>query len=211
MAGWTLSVAFGDEWNPVADLMVRAGARAELRRFGAAQTEVVAPRVSVTYDRVSTEAFVAYEYVPGLDDGLPGDWLDQPLGDHQLSAGLAVAPGVDTPIMLGAAVHARPGAGSSRTGAETWLTYARGATGITGRATSEGVGTIVARHALLDCVADDVIATASLRTTRDRTDGGTGIVWRHHASGAPLGFELAAEAHAGTDGPGVRTVLGITW
>jgi len=205
------SYALGDDWWISSHWTVIAGVRLEQRGFGDARTRVVAPRATVKWDPTGEargEVFVAYQRVPLLDEGLPGDWKSLAATSiDELIAGVSYRR-LRGDTMVGIAAHQR----DERTGGDAWLRRETARSVVHLQATSlDRVATLLAQHKLRDRAGTLVTAGASARVGEDRSEGGVALGLKRSPSRGELTAEVAGEAYAGTDGPGGRIVVGILW
>ena len=217
------TLAAGDEWQVKPNLELQYGVRSETRVFGAERSTVTSPRISLACDITRegrSDLFIAYQRVPHLDDGLPGDWRASAARFHdELAAGVSYVRGSGLPLMIGIGGRARWLAqDDTALGAEAWMRYdSRKATLHVAATTLGRVATVLAQRTLLDRSRNKLLGGATLRATREITAGGATLVWKH--AGAPgegrrsddLAIDVSLEGYGSTDGPGGRLLLGATW
>ncbi len=202
--------AIGDDWMITPAVTVTAGVRSEQRTLGADRTVVVAPRATLSWDPTKegrSQLFVAYQRVPLVDDGLPGDFKS--LGATAVDE-LATGVSYRRPLgqtMMGIAARAR----EDRVGGEAWVRRETARSVIHLQATSlDRIATLVAQHKLRDR-GTLVTVGAVARVAEARQEGGAALGWKHSGSRTELTSELSIEGYTGTAGPGGRMILGILW
>jgi hypothetical protein len=216
-----VTLAAGDSWQVHPNIDLDYGVRYQTRVFDGDRAVVVAPRISLGYDWTKegrSDAFVAYQRVPHLDDGMPGDWhqLDSRFHD-EVATGVSYERDVENPIMTGAAMRVRwSERGDAEVGAEAWARVERRRVTIHAAATTLGrVGSVVAQSTLVNGDTNKLLAGATLRATPDASAAGTAVTWRHVGNKSSekhdLTFDTTLEGYAGERGPGARLLLGGTW
>ena len=206
------SYAIGDDWWIAPSIAITAGVRVERRGFGGDHTQVVAPRAQLAYDPTRegrSEIYVAYQRVPLVDDGMPGDWRSAELTSvDELSTGVAYMRSTGN-TMIGIAARAR----EERWGGEAWLRRDTRRSVIHVQASSlDRVATLLAQRKLRDRGTHKITAGVAARVGEDRSEGGLALGWRRSPrNDDELKTELSIESYAGTDGPGGRMLLGILW
>ncbi len=219
-----VTLGVGDDWQLRPNIELQVGVRADARRFGEARTQVLSPRVSLAYDFTKegrSDVFIAYQRVPHLDDGLPGDWLAAPSRHHdELATGVSYLPNAASgAVMFGVGGRARWSADDeAKLGLETWVRYQHESTVLHAGATTLGnVGTLVGQRRVVDRKANVLYAGTSLRVAPDRREGGGVLVWKHtgdrdrERSRSDLSFDFSLEGYGGSEGPGARLLLGASW
>jgi hypothetical protein len=216
-----VSLAAGDEWQLRPNIEVHAGVRTDTRTFGRERVTVTSPRVALTYDITKegrSDLFVAYQRVPLVDDGLPGDWLAQPtLHRDELAVGASWERSAEHWPMFGVAGRARRTGETDEYGLEAWLRHdTRRMTLHTSATTLGRIVTIAGQRRLVDKRRDDLIVGTLVRVAPERGEGGGTLVWRHDGARRDRGdsdasIELAVEGYGGTAGPGGRLLLGVGW
>ncbi len=205
------SYVVGDDWMWSPSITLTTGVRLEQRTFDGERVQVVAPRASLKWDPTREgrgEVFVAYQRVPLLDDGLPGDWRS--LDDHsvdELIAGVGYRRSSgDT--MVGVAVRQR----DDRTGGEAWLRRDTARSVVHLQATSlDRAATLLAQRKLRDRDGSKIMLGTAARVTEDRREAGVALGWKRSSASRETTTDVAVEGYAGTDGPGARIVAGILW
>ncbi len=219
-----LSLAAGDEWQLEPNIDLHYGVRSDTRGFAGDHATVVSPRVSLSWDATKegrSDLFIAYQRVPHLDEGLPGDWRARAGDDgkfhDELAAGASYQRG-DWPVMLGIGGRARTkqDALEDTIGVEGWGRFDSRRTLIHASATTLGrVGTVMAQRKLVKAKSDTLLVGATLRRDPETTTGGAAVTWQHagrrREQKEDLSFDLAAEGYTGEAGPALRILLGGSW
>jgi hypothetical protein len=220
------SFAIEDDWLIASSVTVIAGVRTSVRRFGDEQATVVAPRATLQWDPSKEgrqQIFLHYQRVSHLDDGLPGDWRNQPRFHEELAGGIAhmrsmgrTMIGISGRVRIPERIADEPA--EPKLGGDLWLRYEGDRTIVFGQATSlDRVATLLAQRKVIDRGRSVVALGASTRITEDEQQLGTALAWSRRGewaegtSARALSTELAIEAYSGSAGPGGRLLLGIIW
>jgi hypothetical protein len=217
-----VEVGAGDVWQVRPNLELELGVRSDTRVFDRDRATVTSPRLSLTWD-VSKEGrsdvFVAYQRVPHLDDGMPGDWRTGTARFHdELATGASHVRASGWPIMVGVAGRARSGqqALEDTLGAEAWARVDAKRTSLHVSATTLGrIATVMAQRTAVKRSANTLVVGATLRASPETTTAGAGVTWKHagRRSEKPddLSFDVATEAYTSEAGPAFRLLLGGLW
>ncbi|MEO8702931.1 MAG: hypothetical protein ABI867_22995 [Kofleriaceae bacterium] len=209
------SFALGDSWQIRPNLQLDAGVRSELRQFAGETVQVTSPRASLTYDPTQEgrgDVFVAYQRVPRLDEGLPGDWVTAPvLAYDELAAGASYEP-TSAELMFGAAVRTRwLGDATTKTGIETWVRYEHHELLAFASATSlDQVGALGGQFMVLSTKRHALRAGTTARVSPDKREHAAVLAWKYGRS-QHTQLDTTLEGFAGTEGPGARVLLGARW
>jgi hypothetical protein len=217
------TIGVGDDWQIRPNIELQVGARAEARRFGDARTQVLAPRVSLKYDFTQegrSDVFIAYQRVPRLDDGLPGDWLVADARHHdELATGVSYLPTAgNSSVMFGVGGRARWTADTkAELGLETWVRTIAFATSFM-RARRRSATSERSSVSAGSSIAAPTISCGRRAAHRARSSEGGGACGSTRALAAliarnarDLSFDLALEGYGGTEGPAGRMLLGASW
>jgi len=217
-----VSLAAGDTWQVKPNVELELGVRSDTRLFDGDRATVTSPRLAVTWDASKegrSDVFVAYQRVPHLDDGMPGDWrVGESRFHDEIATGASYERSSGWPIMVGVAGRARSRQHEleDKLGVEGWARVEGRRTLLHASATTLGrVATVMAQRTAVKRRKNTLVVGAMLRASPETTTGGAAVTWKHagRRSEKPddLSFDLAAEGYTSEAGPALRILLGGAW
>lgn len=218
-----LTVGIGDDWQPRPTIDVSVGVRNERRWLGRERVSIVAPRAAIIYDPTDegrAELFAAYQRVPHVDDGSPGDWRTAALFHDEVMVGVAANPGRRAWV-FGVAGRARRQAGetSGTAGVDVWVRYEGRSDSLLHLAgsTLDRVVSMLGERTVINRRASRLTVTADARIVHGNGEAGIGARWHHDGKRdnkvdrADLAVDVAVEGYASRDAHGARLLVGVAW